>query len=66
MKENVERRLKELRGEFDLGQKQLGSLEARVTELRGTLFRISGAIQVLEDVLAEEARSSGDAPTTSG
>jgi chromosome segregation ATPase len=48
-----ERRLKErlekLREEFNQGQSQLIQAEARVRELRETLLRISGAIQVLSE-----------------
>ncbi|RKH00550.1 hypothetical protein D7V97_30195 [Corallococcus sp. CA053C] len=65
MKEYVEQRLVELRGELDLGQKQLALLEARGAELKNTLLRISGAIQVLEDVVAQAQRatpSNGHAP----
>ncbi|RKH40799.1 hypothetical protein, partial [Corallococcus llansteffanensis] len=58
MKEYVEQRLVELRGELDLGQKQLALLEARGAELKNTLLRISGAIQVLEDVMAQAQRAT--------
>ncbi|RKG79687.1 hypothetical protein D7W79_09810 [Corallococcus exercitus] len=64
MKDYVEQRLAELRGELDLGQKQLAMLEARSAELKQTLLRISGAIQVLEDVMAHgqhAAQSNGHA-----
>jgi hypothetical protein len=50
----MEKRLATLRAEFDAGQKMLATLEARETELRQTLQRIGGAIQVLEELLAEE------------
>jgi hypothetical protein len=46
------RRLHELKAEYDSGQKQLAMLEARTLELRNTLLRISGAIQVLEELAA--------------
>lgn len=54
MKEQLEQRLQSLKAEFDSGQKMLAELEAKQTNLRSTLFRISGAIQVLEEMLAEE------------
>ena len=52
-----ERRLKErlekLREEFNQGQSQLIQAEARVRDLRETLLRISGAIQVLSEEFGE-------------
>lgn len=51
MKQQLELRLKELRGEFESGQKALAELDNRQAELRNTLLRISGAIQVMEEEL---------------
>lgn len=53
MREQLERRLSELKAEFEAGQQTLADLEARQTNLRNTLLRISGAIQVLEEELAK-------------
>ncbi len=53
MKEQMEQRLTELKAEFASGQKMLADLEAKQSNLRETLLRISGAIQVLEELLAE-------------
>ncbi len=53
MKEQVEQRLTELKAEFTSGQKVLADLEAKQITLRETLLRISGAIQVLEELLAQ-------------
>ena len=53
MKQQLEQRLTALKAEFESGQKMLADLEAKQTNLRETLFRISGAIQVLEELLAE-------------
>ena len=47
MKEQLERRLKELKAEFESGQKALADLEARQANMENTLRRISGAIQEL-------------------
>jgi hypothetical protein len=44
-------RLEELRREFQTGEVQLEALEHRRAQVRDTLLRISGAIQVLEEVL---------------
>ncbi len=54
MKHQLEHRLKELRSEFESGQKTLADLEVKQMNLRNTLLRISGAIQVLEEELAKE------------
>jgi predicted nuclease with TOPRIM domain len=53
MNEQLRNRLEELKKEFELGQNQLRELEAQEARLRETMLRISGAIQVLEEVLAE-------------
>lgn len=60
MKHQLEHRLKELRTEFESGQKTLADLEAKQTNLRSTLLRISGAIQVLEEELAKEGEKEPD------
>ena len=52
MKEQLERRLGELKAEFESGQQMLAELETKQANLRETLVRISGAIQVLEEELA--------------
>lgn len=53
MKQQIEQRLQQLKSEFTDGQKILSALEARQTNVRETLTRISGAIQVLEELLNE-------------
>lgn len=60
MKEELTRRLEKLKNEFDSGQKMLVDLEARQAELHKTLLRISGAIQVLEELLGQEGKSAAD------
>ena len=52
MEDRIRERLSELRGEYEAGQQQIQLLEQRREELQGTLLRISGAIQVLEELLA--------------
>lgn len=54
MKEQIEQRLGQLKTELENGQKMLTDLETKQTNLRSTLLRISGAIQVLEEMLAEQ------------
>jgi predicted nuclease with TOPRIM domain len=51
--EKLRMRLDELRKEFETGRVRLGEVEMQQSRLRETLLRISGAIQVLEELLAE-------------
>lgn len=59
MKEQMEKRLKDLKSEFESGQKMLTELDAKQTNVRNTLLRISGAIQVIEEELAKQDQPSG-------
>lgn len=65
MKEQLEQRLKELKTEFESGQKVLADLEAKQANLRNTLLRISGAIQVLEEELGNSNGDNGKKPEPS-
>jgi predicted nuclease with TOPRIM domain len=58
MREQLSQRLQELRSEFEAGQKILAELEAKQAHLKSSLLRISGAIQVLEELLSQ-ASSEG-------
>ena len=60
MREQIEQRLIELKGEYEAGQKMLADYEAKQAELRQTLLRISGAIQMLEELLAAEEEVEKD------
>lgn len=53
MREQLQARLEELKREFEAGQARLRELETQETRLRETMLRISGAIQVLEETLAD-------------
>lgn len=55
MKEKLSKRLEELKAELKAGQQMEAELEAKLAHLRTTLLRISGAIQVLEEMLNHEA-----------
>lgn len=55
----IEGRLNELKREFESGQKLLRELEAKQVEVRDTLLRIGGAIQVLEELLRPADRPTG-------
>jgi hypothetical protein len=66
MRERLRARLGILKNEDRIGQAKLQELEQQETCLRETLLRISGAIQVLEELLAEEKSSqTGDPEVTS-
>ena len=54
--EAIAARLEELRAEFKAGEKQMEELEKRRAQLRDTLLRISGAIQVLEEMLPPDSQ----------
>ncbi len=51
MREQLEKRLEELRAEFSSGRQMLADLEIKETNLKESMLRISGAIQVLEEEL---------------
>ena len=56
MQDRVNSRLESLRREMELGQQRMQDLERQLGQLRDTMLRISGAIQVLEELQAEAAR----------
>jgi hypothetical protein len=67
MEERLRNRLEALKREYEFGQNKLRELVSEETELRQTLLRISGAIQVLEEALAQgakpdEAATAPDSP----
>ncbi len=51
MKAQLEKRLAELKAEFEAGQKVLAELRQKQVNLEQTLLRIGGAIQVLKEEL---------------
>ena len=53
MKQQIKQRLQSLKSEFAEGEKVLADLEAKQANVRDTLLRISGAIQVLEEEFAK-------------
>jgi chromosome segregation ATPase len=55
MKQQLEQRLEELRDQFESGQKMMTDLENQQINLRNSLLRISGAIQVLEELKTTES-----------
>ena len=66
MKEQLQKRLQQLKTEYESGQKVLAELETKKTNLRETLLRIAGAIQVLEEELAQsEQENNTESPEIS-
>lgn len=53
------KRLHELRQEFTRGEEQLTELDRKRAQVRDTLLRISGAMQVLEELLHEGSAERG-------
>jgi hypothetical protein len=51
-------RLKMLEEEYRKGQQMLSDLDQRRAEIRDTLLRIAGAIQVLKELTAERVESA--------
>ncbi len=69
MRERIEARLRELREELEVGRRMLAELDARRANLNGSMLRIGGAVQALEELLHEEraggaaeARAAGLSP----
>lgn len=55
MRELMQQRREALAAELQKGEQMLGELEARRGDLRANLLRISGALQVIDELLAGEA-----------
>lgn len=51
MKEQIEQRLAVLQAEYENGQTLLANLNQQRTNLQQTVLRISGAMQVLQELL---------------
>ena len=59
MRGELERRLTELRSEFEAGRRLEVDLQARLSEVSQTVLRLSGAIQVLEELLSADGSRNG-------
>ncbi|WP_077800226.1 hypothetical protein [Streptomyces sp. JHA26] len=71
MPQDPQARLAELRQEYRAGEEQLGRLVRHEAELRETLLRISGAVQVLEELTGPDGEPQaeggpGGAPRDAG
>lgn len=59
MHQQLTARLESLKKEFELGQKKLQELDTEANNVRSTLLRISGAVQVLEEELSKHEEQNG-------
>lgn len=65
MRKQLQQRLEELHKELQTGQATLDDLEAKANHVRTMMFRLSGAIQVLEEELEKAGpEDSGGARAT--
>jgi hypothetical protein len=62
MRESIQARLETLKKELEKGQAELQKVEAQRTYLHESMLRISGAVQVLEELLAEGQPAGHAAP----
>lgn len=58
MRQRLQKRLQELKSELEAGHKVLANIDERRTNLEHTMLRIQGAIQVLEEELANDNGAS--------
>ena len=63
METRLRKRLDELRVEYDKGRQTLDDIEGQAANVRATLLRIAGAVQVLEEELGERPLA-GEAPAS--
>jgi uncharacterized coiled-coil protein SlyX len=60
MRERLEKRVADLEAEYRTGQEMLAELDAKRADLQQTLLRISGAIQVLRELLGTTPATPAD------
>ena len=65
MGQRLEERLAALKAGYDKGQTRIRQLEGELTSLRETILRISGAILVLQELLAPATAGPSDAANAS-
>jgi hypothetical protein len=66
MHDELEVRLDALRKEMEAGQHRMQDLERQLSQLRDTMLRISGAIQVLEELQAQAAQPAATTEKADG
>lgn len=62
MREQMEKRLNELKNELAAGENLLTELHAKQASVQQTMLRISGAIQVLQEMLGKPAEPGSTEP----
>lgn len=66
MKDQMEKRLEELKAELAAGEKVLADLQAKQASVQQTMLRIAGAIQVLQELLGQEVGPAREASLADG
>jgi predicted nuclease with TOPRIM domain len=62
MRQEIQARLEELKQELETGQAELQKVEMQRAYLNETVLRISGAVQVLEELLARQPQGQQNGP----
>lgn len=62
MRDQLEQRLSQLNVQYETGQRMLAELVEKENQLRNNLLRISGAMQVLEELLRGEGAGGPPGP----
>ena len=62
MLDDLQKKLDELKKEFEVGQNRLRELDAEQAYVRETMLRISGASQVLQELIDEAKKGEQPAP----
>lgn len=60
MRERIEARRAQLQAEYDRGQAMLQQMDRERAQLEQTLLRIAGALQILNELAAEEVEEVDD------
>ncbi|MGZ6613096.1 MAG: hypothetical protein ACXVFQ_01525 [Solirubrobacteraceae bacterium] len=66
MRHRAEARISELQHELDAGNRRLQELELEQARLREVMLRITGALQVLRELLNEEAAATNGTAASAG
>lgn len=62
MNDKLKQRLDALKSEYDAGQKMLTELDTRRQEISRMMLRIEGAMQVIQELLAQESAAPEPSP----